>query len=298
MRKSIKQHFLTVYFSIGLAFAWSYSQSAAAAAPGDLQAYQVGSLPGQLSVEQGVANYSIPIGVPPGVAGVEPELALTYSSMGGAGYMGLGWSLSGFSAITRCSRTLVQDDAVTGIEWRRDDRYCLDGQRLILVSGVYGENGSEYRTELDGFSRIRAYGSAGEGPAKFKVETKAGQTIEYGYTEDSRIEAHGRTEAVAWALNKLTDAVGNSLKIHYYEEEEHTEYYPKDVLYSGNRIAFGYVDLPSSDSKPKYLSSVKFRATRRLHNINVNSDGQLVTKYKFTYDSRPDEPDLLETANS
>ncbi len=30
----------------------------------------------------------------------------------------------------------------------------MDGQRLILVSGAYGAAGSEYRTELDSFSKI------------------------------------------------------------------------------------------------------------------------------------------------
>ncbi len=63
-----------------------------------------------------------------------------------------------------------------------NDRYCMDGQRLVLVSGTYGAAGSEYRTELDSFSRIVASGTAGNGVASFTVQTKAGLTMEYGNT--------------------------------------------------------------------------------------------------------------------
>ncbi len=80
-----------------------------------------------------------------------------------------------------------------GVNFDMNDRYCMDGQRLILVSGTYGVAGSEYRTELDSFSKIVASGTAGNGVASFTVQTKAGLTMEYGNTADSRIEAQGKT---------------------------------------------------------------------------------------------------------
>jgi len=60
----------------------------------------VGSIPGQLSVQQGAAVYTIPIEAPPGVAGMQPDLAITYNSNGGNGFLGVGFSLPGLSAIT------------------------------------------------------------------------------------------------------------------------------------------------------------------------------------------------------
>ena len=62
--------------------------------------YLVGSIPGQLSVEQGAAVYTIPIEVPPGVAGMQPDLAITYNSNAGNGLLGVGFSLSGLSVIS------------------------------------------------------------------------------------------------------------------------------------------------------------------------------------------------------
>nr|VFK81488.1 MAG: virulence plasmid B protein [Candidatus Kentron sp. SD] len=73
----------------------------------------VGSIPGQLSVRQGAAVYTIPIEVPPGVApgitDTQPDLAITYNSNAGNGLLGVGFSLSGLSTITRCGQTIAQN---------------------------------------------------------------------------------------------------------------------------------------------------------------------------------------------
>nr|VFK80785.1 MAG: virulence plasmid B protein [Candidatus Kentron sp. SD] len=69
----------------------------------------VGSIPGQLSVRQGAAVYTIPIQIPPGVAGMQSDLAITYNSNAGNGLLGVGFSLSGLSTITRCGQTIAQN---------------------------------------------------------------------------------------------------------------------------------------------------------------------------------------------
>src|SRR5215475_15868377 len=42
----------------------------------------------------GTGNFSVPLTVPPGRNGLQPQLALTYSTGNGNGPFGLGWSLS------------------------------------------------------------------------------------------------------------------------------------------------------------------------------------------------------------
>jgi hypothetical protein len=165
----------------------------------------VGATSGELGVSaEGSANYSIEISVPPGTTGVQPKLSLQYDSQAGNGPLGVGFFPSGLSSISRCGKTLPIDATITAIDYSTNDRFCLDGQRLVPVSGTYGGNETEYRTYFDEASKIVSYGAAGGGPEKFKVWTKAGEILEYGYTADSRIEAPGRTDARAWALNKIS----------------------------------------------------------------------------------------------
>ena len=99
-----------------------------------------GFTPGSFRVtEVGAAEYRVPIQVPTGVAGIEPKLALAYNSQGRNELLGIGWSLGGLSVIHRCSRTVVQDNVNTGVRYESGDRYCLDGQRLVALSGAYGK---------------------------------------------------------------------------------------------------------------------------------------------------------------
>ena len=53
-----------------------------------------GHTPGLFDVtEDGAATYDIPLWVPPGRAGVQPDLSFVYSSRGPNGVVGMGWSL-------------------------------------------------------------------------------------------------------------------------------------------------------------------------------------------------------------
>jgi hypothetical protein len=173
-----------------------------------------GFTPGSFRVtETGAAEYRIPLQVPPGIAGMEPRLALVYNSQAGNGLLGVGWNLEGLSAITRCPRTVAQDGVRGAINYDWNDRYCLDGQRLMAINESYGADATEYRTERESFSKIVSYGIAGNGPAWFKVWTKSGQILEYGNTADSRIEAQGKSTVRVWAVNKVADTAGNYLTV-------------------------------------------------------------------------------------
>src|SRR5262245_32909303 len=146
------------------------------------------ALPGKFDVgSSGAATYSIPIAVPPGTAGMTPALALGYVSQGGNGIVGMNWSLSGLPSINRCPQTILQDGVRGSVNFGANDRFCLDGQRLMVISGAYGADGAEYRTEIESFSRVISHGMVGTGPAWFEVHTKSGQIMEFGNTPDSRV---------------------------------------------------------------------------------------------------------------
>ena len=216
---------------------------------------------GQFSVgANGAARYVVPIKVPAGVAGMEPRLSIVYDSSAGNGILGAGMDLAGFSRIERCKKTVAQDGAIKAVGFKQDDAYCLDGARLIPVAGVNGGDGTEYRTELDGFSKIVSMGTynstspqwdpvAGRnvwvvgGPVSFTVYTKSGQTLEYGTSGDSQIKP-GDDSMVSsgmyvpviegWALHKVSDRAGNYMVYTYTNISEANKSSPGSVPDDGN----------------------------------------------------------------
>ncbi len=254
----------------------------------------VGSIEGSFNVTpSGAAGYSIPLEVPPGIGGIVPKLSLDYHSQGGAGFVGAGWSLGGLSAITRCAATLEPDGFVDGVDFKNNDRFCLDGKKLILVPGTgnYGAAGSEYRTEIDGFSKIIAAGSAGSGPSSFIVRASTGQEMLYGSRIDARIEAQGRSEVMTWALNTVTDSSGNRMEFFYTVISANMEYVPLRVEYSfsggisGARVQFGY---GTQSSSTMYIAGSTVRNTRLLETVKTYvGTAQAVKEYRLQYEMAP-----------
>lgn len=210
----------------------------------------------------GVFTYSIPLEVPEGRNGMQPSLSLSYSSSTRNGLLGVGWSLSGFSRITRCNKTWATEGVVDGVDYsnfvtddnKSVDRFCLDGQKL--VEGValngdakYGKNGAEYRTEADIFARITSTVSNANsplGPDSFTVEMKSGIIREYlprlGTRKQSNVAlSNGVLTAsevnlglfpVEWLLRSERDRSGNEVHYDYYITS--TGYLPKKISYTNN----------------------------------------------------------------
>jgi hypothetical protein len=245
------------------------------------------TLPGQVAVSpSGAATYNIPIALPPGTAGVMPTLALDYNSQRGNGLLGVGWALAGLPSISRCPRTMAQDGASGGVNYDANDRFCMDGQRLV----AYGSDGTEYRTEIDTLSKIISHGTAGSGPAWFEVHTKAGQILEFGNTTDSRILAQGKASAQVWAVNKVSDTKHNYFAVTYINDTTNGQFYPSHIDYTGNSAAttapynsvqFVYASRP--DVTPHYQAGSLQRATVRLSDVKTYSGSTLVGDYKLAY---------------
>jgi hypothetical protein len=151
----------------------------------------VGAIPGVIDVSpMGAASYTIPIEVVPGTQGMQPNLSIVYNSFGGMGLLGMKWNLTGLSAITRCGQTPYYDDNITAIQFGSQDRFALDGERLINISGDYGTNGTEYATEMEDFTRVFSHwhnnGISTKYVDHFTVYTDDGTIVEYGNTDDSK----------------------------------------------------------------------------------------------------------------
>ena len=176
----------------------------------------VGAIVGSASNSNtGSANYTIPVPLPPGTNSIAPNLAITYDSRGRDGLLGTGWALAGTSTIVRSGKDFFYDQANTPIQYGPNDRFLLDGQRLVLTGGsAYGAAGSVYDTENASFAAITAVGTHGNGPSSFTMVTKDGITMEYG-TNASTIRTTDDQEVLIWRLSRVRDAYGNTVSYTY-----------------------------------------------------------------------------------
>lgn len=240
-------------------------------------------LPGSGGVGlSGAATYNVPIVVPPGTAGMSPSIGLSYSSqtgnnsIAGNGIVGMGWSIDGLPSISRCGRSVAQDGVYGGVSYDANDRFCMDGQRLMVITGTYGADGSEYRTEIETFSKIIAHGTAGVGPAWFEVHTKTGQVMEFGNTTDSRILAQGKTVARSWGVNKVSDTKGNYFTVTYVNDNANGQAYPSRIDYTGNAAA----SLAAYNSVQFIYSATRPDITPAFHQGSVVQTKVLLTNIK------------------
>ncbi len=252
-----------------------------------------GRTPGTFAVSpSGAATYTIPIWAPPGPNGLQPNIALSYSSQAGNGSLGVGWQLSGLSSIYRCNLTYAQDGVAAPVSLSASDRFCLDGRRLRLTSGTYGTAGSTYQTEITNFSNVTAYGSAGNGPAYFAVQTPDGRTYEYGNGNNSRVLANGTTASV-WYLDKVTDKAGNTMAIAYAASSSNLEGLTVPTTISWTPTSHGATSYAytmtfvyqtiSTAPKAGYLAGTAAQSFYLMTNIQIAYSGTMVKNYVLTY---------------
>ncbi|MFP3344507.1 hypothetical protein R0J87_18685, partial [Halomonas sp. SIMBA_159] len=119
---------------------------------------------------------------------------------------GPGFSLSGLSAITRCGSTIGTDGFKRSPNYTHEDNFCLDGSRLISVSGQRGKSGSSYKTEIDQYSQITLSGDSLGTSSQFIVKTKSGDVLTYKNDSDNLV----------WLLAESTDTTKkNVIKYSY-----------------------------------------------------------------------------------
>jgi hypothetical protein len=287
----------------------AFTPSNAVSDPVDLTGLSgdVGFTAGQFRVsESGAATYSVPLNLPAGVAGVKPQVALNYSSQGGDGNMGRGWSLAVGGAISRCPANMFHNGDISGIRYDDTDLFCLNSQQLVLKAGSYGAANSTYYTAIDGFSIITAHGNATDsGPNYFTVETKAGDTYYYGQTTDANDVGDAFVEpntvngnnamAKYWALKKLVDVSGNAILYHYNEEAAagvhaltSLEYGKNEGVSASryfNKVTFNYID----DPKPRvgYSGGSMVVMDQLLNSISITVDGSSYRHYQLNYTTSP-----------
>ena len=193
----------------------------------------------------GTANLSYPIEIPAGRQGMQPNLALTYSSSGGNGWLGVGWDIPIPSITVETRWGVPRYD-----QSKESEVYVYEGEQLVTFDSVanrfrempHRTNHWTSRSVLDHDSveqfyprKNEAFDSIvrhGAGPNNYwwTVTHKNGVTDYYGkHASDSVVNNNCVLRAGAdnthgpiahWALAESVDPFGNSVR-YYYQVEYH-----------------------------------------------------------------------------
>ncbi len=191
----------------------------------------------------GAATYQHPIDLPPGRAGLQPALALSYHSGGlngavrtvSAGSVAAGWSLTDIRIMR-----LKTEQSASGFAYADDFRLIIDGRGHRLVQGE--AEGDRIRFYAEHAPSLRLYQVGGlrwnNDPSTHSywiVQTGEGVTYRLGYTNNladpsqadpsvtyQKTQLNGdefRYEATAWHVDTITDSHGNQITYRYIRPE-------------------------------------------------------------------------------
>ena len=238
----------------------------------------------------GQATTSIPIEVPPGRNGLQPNLALVYGSANGNGWVGMGWKLE---------KGVIERNLKFGVDYDADDYvFRLNGVNVELVN--IGTD--EYRAKIEGgFTRIeKTTDDSPDGRPYFIATDTRGVRYIFGKAQESRVfddistAPDAKDRIFRWCLERVEDPHGNFMTFTYTRDQNQS--YLASIWYTGhsgleptNLVEFQLEDGDRDDAPTLYTTHFPITTAKRLQQINVRSNsssttvGPLQRFYTFDY---------------
>ncbi|MFA0813457.1 RHS repeat-associated core domain-containing protein, partial [Microbulbifer epialgicus] len=234
----------------------------------------IGNISGDVSVSNGSLSYSLALPTPSSIHNLNPNLTLNYHQQSGPGTLGMGFSLSSSSSISRCTPNEQKDSFSAGIERNANSRFCHDGKKLVAISGGNGAAGTEYRKYQDDNTKYISGGGSNNTPIYWEQYSPDGYILRY-----ERVGL--ATDLFAnWLLVKKEDQFGNAITYQYSETSVPLL---MRIIYPGYSVEFVYEDRLNALSQ--YQQGVQATLDKRLQKIQVIAGSQDSFEYRFNYES-------------
>jgi hypothetical protein len=232
----------------------------------------------------GTGNFTVPIALPPGRSGFQPQLNLVYSTGNGNGPFGLGWSLS-IPGVARQTAKGIPRYRDYDKDLAKRDTFILSGaEDLVPVQALADEPGRKivrYRPRTEGlFAEILHHYEPSASHNYWEVRSKDGLVSYYGTNPDAREHPRldprpSRDPAVifkppdessvepkhifAWKLTLTKDPFGNRIEYLYTERDQSAAADEKEGHRWDQPLLkhIRYVDYGNA-SNPKFLVTVTF----------------------------------------
>ncbi len=229
--------------------------------------------------QQGTASIQYPLAIPKGRNGMQPNLALSYSSEGGESWVGLGWSLNIPSIIVDTRWGVPKFDGT-----KDSESYLLSGEQLTRYDGYLahrpyyvsgniatgqknrpsGDSTRFHRRVVNGYEEIvrRDDQSGSHSPEDYywTVTNASGMKFVYGEDENSKVRtdcSSGLCPVTEWLLGYVVDKWGNQIDYTYAE-----------YSYSGQNNSL------LDGGREKYISQIDYT-------ISKNSSGTITAAANY-----------------
>ncbi len=237
----------------------------------------IGNISGEVSISSGMSSYSLPIAAPSSIHSLNPGISVNYRQTAGPSILGVGFSISVSSAITRCIASKLQDGFNAGLELNQNTRFCHNGSKLVAISGENGAAGSEYRSFIDGNNKYESIGGSNFTPEEWVQRSPDGYI--YRYQRQEQVN----DLFASWLLVRKENQFGSGIDYQYSSD-------PIPVLteisYPGYQIEFNY-ELRSHPLE-QHRQGIKLISDKLLESVAVYSVtsglAERMHTYRFNYD--------------
>ncbi|MFC5826052.1 SpvB/TcaC N-terminal domain-containing protein [Nonomuraea insulae] len=260
----------------------------------------------------GEARLSYPIELPAGRAGMEPSLAVDYSSAAVTGWMGVGWDLS-VPSVSIDTRWGVPRYAAGN----ETETYMFGGEQLTPVAhrGAARPRTADkvFHQRVEGqFARVVRKGNSPK-TYSWEVTDKSGTRWLYG--GEGAVLADDAGNIFSWALREVRDLNGNTMRYQHTTVEDTgvsngsvvgRALYPKKITYTGDKDADGpysvtfvrdreLAEARRSDVLIDASGGFKHVVADLLRRVEVRLGGEPIRRYDFGYTQGAFHKTLLKT---
>jgi hypothetical protein len=256
----------------------------------------------------GTGNFTVPIMLPSGRNGFQPQLSLVYSTGNSNGPFGLGWDLSVPRVSRQTSKRIPQyDDS--------KDTFILSGtEELLPVERASAK--TLYRPRTEGlFARIYHLHDPATSDNCWEVQSKDGLVSLYGTRQsagsDPAVIANPdplkRRQVFAWKLTETRDLFGNRIEYAYIPDQpdplssdvhewnqpllqqiRYANYTDQDTTKYLVSVTFEYEE--RADAFSEYRAGFEIRTTKRCKAITIQTHtdkDRFVRTYALDYETDP-----------
>jgi RHS repeat-associated protein len=254
----------------------------------------------QPTLNTGTAKYGIGLKLPPGTAGHQPSVSLSYEGGGANGPLGFGWSVPSAHIQRQCDKGIPRYlDTNNGLDDDLDGEVDEYDERDVFIN----EMKEELVPQADGYLFCENEGAfiRYERRDSYWIGTlPTGTRLEFGVSESARVKDAATGRVFRWCLERIIDTHGNVIVYSYRSfpgEQNLHQVYCAGISYGPGAppwenvhfVTFAYEDRSDwfEDCRPGFV----LRTGKRLKEVLIGTQGLALVGHlagDFNHDGKTD----------